>query len=362
MAKNQKVVDIADQIENKKPKKEKPEIWFDSGITRLNLSLSDHPDRAFMGGSIVNIAGHKQTGKTQLDLMVLAKAIYSGLDYDFIYDDAEAALTFDISGNFGTLTKEKLEIKSIENEKNSCSHSIEDLGRNLIKKINNGKPFIYAIDSLDCLPSDAEIKRHNNKKFLNGAEIEGSYGMERAKALGAIFRLVNKELKETNSLLIINSQARDNVGFGFTKDTRSGGRAIDFYISYMLWLKVLKTKKEKDLKIGKNIQFSITKNRNKSQYFEKIGGKLRDGEFIVLDEIGIDNTGTNCQFLISNYWKKEGKKYQINDFDDPTTKWEKDIPLWIEENNYEERLKQLCYNEWIKIEESVLQNRKSNFN
>ena len=365
------IQDLADQIENKKPKKEKEEIWFSSGIDILNMSLSDHHDRAFIGGSIVNIAGHKQTGKTQLDLMILAKAIHSGIDYDFIYDDAEAALNFDISGNFGSLTKEKLEIKSIDDPNNPCSKTVEDLERNLLRQINKGKPFIYAMDSLDCLPSDAEVKRHNDKKYLEGKEIESSYNMERAKLLGTTFKLVNKAIKETNSLFIINSQARDNIGFGRTKDTRSGGRAIDFYISYLIWLKVKKTIKEKDLKIGKNIQFSITKNRNKSQYFEKVGGKLRDGEFIVLDEIGIDNVGTNCQYLTENgYWKKEGKKYSINDFDDPTTQRGKEcgkirfahvIPKWIEEWGYEEKLKQICYNEWIKIEESVMQYRKPNF-
>ena len=353
---------LADQIENKKQKKEKPEIWFDSGLTRLNMSLSDHPGRAFIGGSIVNIAGHKQTGKTQLDLMILARAIYSGMDYDFIYDDAEAALNFDISGNFGSLTKEKLEIKSIDDSKNPCSKTVEDLERNLIKQIEKKKPFIYAMDSLDCLPSQAEVNRHNDKKYLEGKEIDSSYNMERAKLIGTTFKLINKAVKETNSLFIINSQARDNVGFGFTKDTRSGGRAIDFYISYMIWLKAKKSIKEKDLKIGKNIVFSITKNRNKSQYFERVGGKLRDGEFIVLDEIGLDNVGTNCHYLIENgYWKKEGKKYSINDFGDPTSQWEKDIPKWIEENEHEEKLKQICYNEWIKTEESVIQGRKPNF-
>jgi RecA/RadA recombinase len=360
--KENNINELVEQIENKKPKKEKEEVWFDSGLTRLNLSLSDHPERSFLGGSIVNIAGHKQTGKTQLNLMILAKAIYSGMDYDFIFDDAEAALNFDISCNFGSETKKKLGIKSINDTDNLCSKTVEDLERNLIKQIYKKKPFIYAMDSLDCLPCDAEIKRHSDKKYLAGKELDGSYNMERAKLIGTTFKLVNKAIKETNSLFIINSQARDNVGFGFTKDTRSGGRAIDFYISYMIWLKVKKTLKEKNLKTGKNIQFSITKNRNNSQYFERVGGKLRDGEFTVLDEIGIDNVGTNCQYLIErDYWKKDGKKYAINDFNDPTTRSGEDIPKWIEENDHEEKLKQICYDEWIKTEESVIQGRKPNF-
>jgi len=156
--------------------------------------------------------------------------------------------------------------------------------------------------------------------------------------------------------LLTLSQTRDNIGFGatFKPKVRSGGKALDFYSSSIIWLSRLSQIKERDRKVGTNIGFKVSKNKN--------NGKLRDGKITLLNELGIDDVGSMCDYLVDeNHWLKEGKKVVIKDFDDPTSMFQKHIPAYIEDNNYTTKLKELCEATWLNVEESLNTGRKRRF-
>jgi len=96
--------------------------------------------------------------------------------------------------------------------------------------------------------------------------------------------------------LMIISQIRDNIGvsFGETK-TRTGGRAMDFYASQILWLAQLKrldrTVRKQKRVYGIQVKAQCKKN--------KIGLPFREAEFPILFGYGVDETEAMLAWLES---------------------------------------------------------------
>src|SRR5206468_8961680 len=104
---------------------------------------------------------------------------------------------------------------------------------------------------------DAEQKREID---------DGSYGANKAKKMGELFRRLVADLEEANVLLIVVSQLRDKIGVMFgEKQTRTGGRALDFYASHIVWLaeigKIKKTIQKVERVIGVNVRARVKKNK-----------------------------------------------------------------------------------------------------
>jgi hypothetical protein len=87
----------------REPRKIETDILIPSGSTLLNCACSDNPFGAYPLGKIVTIPGGSVSGKTILCLTTFAEAnlIKTLDDYDFIYDDIEEALEFDMTYLFG---------------------------------------------------------------------------------------------------------------------------------------------------------------------------------------------------------------------------------------------------------------------
>lgn len=90
-------------------------------------------------------------------------------------------------------------------------------------------PILYIIDSLDALTSEAELNRDVRK---------GSYNLEKQKLLGEFFRKEIRRLKAAKVCLIIISQTRVRIGpmIRGSKYTRTGGDALNFYASVVIYL------------------------------------------------------------------------------------------------------------------------------
>ena len=100
--------DVAQQIQQvaHKPREKRgvdTGLLYPTGSSMLNLCCSDKVDGGFKLGTIVTLPGSSASGKTMLAITSLACGICSGRfqNYTFIYDDAEAALDFDIEYLFG---------------------------------------------------------------------------------------------------------------------------------------------------------------------------------------------------------------------------------------------------------------------
>jgi len=154
-----------------------------------------------------------------------------------------------------------------------------------VDAIPEDTPGLYIIDSMDALSDEAEMKRDIG---------EGSYGANKAKKLSEMFRKLVKVMGKKKMTFMVVSQIRDkmNVSFG-KKTTRSGGRALDFYASQIMFLahvKTLKaTRKGIERSVGVNVKVKCEKN--------KVGLPFRECQFPIMFGYGVDDLRANLEML-----------------------------------------------------------------
>lgn len=194
-----------------------------------------------------------------------------------IYLEAEAAFDVEYARALGLpvddmefLTEDELPDFTIESWYTYTQALIEEL-------LKTNQECLFIVDSLDALSDREERKR--------GID-EGSYNMSKPKLIGQLFRRLVKDIEKVKLHLMIISQIRDKIGVTFgAKHTRSGGKALDFYATQILWLSQLK-KLERTIKkqtriYGLNVKAKCTKN--------KVGLPFRECEFPIIFGYGIDD-------------------------------------------------------------------------
>lgn len=230
---------------------------------------------------IANIVGDKSTGKTLLAIEACANFAHVYPRGDIWYNEAEGAFDLPYANALG-LPKNRLEL--IED----CD-TVEDFYNHLdgVLEEDRGRPGLYILDSLDSLSDDAEMAR--------GIE-EGSYGAQKAKKMSELFRRLTRRIKTSEVCLIIISQVRDAIGVTFgSKHTRTGGRALDFYASQVLYLAQLgavkRTIDKVSRPVGVDIRAKCTKN--------KVGLPRRECDFSILFGYGVDDVASSLMWLDS---------------------------------------------------------------
>ncbi len=328
--------------------------FIPSGSTMLNLACSDTAKGAFVLGRITTLPGGSASGKTMLMLTMLAECTMDKTfdNYNLIYDDGEETRDgFDIEYLFGKKLNHRI------SEKLQHSQTIQDFKMNILSRIKNKESFIYVLDSLDSLSSDEELEkeykaavtRAKNHELIK--ELKGSYKTEKAKIMGETLRIINNQIKYSQSALFIVQQERTNIGvtWGSSKTT-SGGMAPFFYSTHQVWLNkkstITKDIKNQKRKVGHKIIASVKKN--------KITGKLRDIEFDIYYDYGIDDIQSCIDFLVmTGHWEKTG--VNINAFGLSANK-SKIIEL-IEKENLKDELQNITEKVWMGIEDSLRLNR-----
>jgi protein RecA len=243
-------------------------------------------DNVFGGGYVLgrmaNIVGDKSTGKTLLAIEACSNFIRSYPKGKIRYAEAEAAFDKKYAEALG------MPVASVTFEKNIFT--IEDFFESIekvCKESSLAKPILYVLDSLDALSDRGEKDRDIG---------EGSYNLTKQKKLSELFRRKIQELESSNVCLIIISQIRDKIGvtFGETK-MRTGGKAMDFYASQVIWLseiqKLKRTIDKVDRVTGIQVRAKCKKN--------KIGLPFRECDFPLLFGYGIDDLTANVEWLIA---------------------------------------------------------------
>jgi len=351
------------------------EEFISTGSTLLNLALTDNINCGWQKGKMANIIGDSSSGKTFLALTTFAEAA-NDEDYDdfrLIMDDAEHANMFDIPKLFGKKTAKRIEPPAILKGEDCPSETIEDFHVNLRKALAKINPFIYILDSMDALDSEADqkkmeefMKNHEKKrKALEKAkegedakavkDVSGSYGMAKAKKNSDILKDCCGKLEKSDSILLIISQTRDNINpMSFEKKTRSGGKALKFYATHELWTaNGGKLKGTGNRVIGVKCIVKVTKN--------KITGKCREVEIPIFYDMGIDDIGSCIDFLIEEEFWKGGTKIDTKGYfaKEPLTR-NKLIDL-IEDKDFESQLKHLVGKVWKTIEDNLKLDRKRRY-
>lgn len=268
--------------------------YFASGSSKTNIAWSSSGccvfDEALGGGyalgRVVNIVGDKSSGKTLLAMEACANFARDYSNGWIRYAETEAAFDPEYAGALG-IPMDRIML----NPSGAPMRTVEAVYADMVDSMDKfkGRPGVYIVDSLDAITDEAEEKRDFD---------EGSYGGTKPKQIGKLFRLLVERFHAQQVLVIIISQLRDklNVTFGETK-TRSGGRALDFYATHIVWLAELSKEKKTIAKneriIGVNVQAYVKKN--------KVGLAFRKVDYPILYGYGIDDLTAGIEWLIENH-------------------------------------------------------------
>lgn len=282
---------IADQIELEP----EPEVIIQGNyFTSENKSLELIPSgccllNCIIGGGwsigrIANIVGDRSVGKTLLAIEASANFALKYPRGRIFYREAEAAFDIGYAEALG-MPVDRVEF-SEEGKFDTVEDFFEDLDGILSELIKQNVPGLYIVDSLDALSDREELHREIDK---------ATYGANKAKQMSSLLRRLARKVKLSRMCVIIISQVRDNIGAMFgEKSTRSGGRALDFYASQVVYLtrlgSVKRTIKGIERPIGIKLRARCTKN--------KIGLERREAEFELHFGYGVDNLGANVEWLL----------------------------------------------------------------
>ena len=339
MGRKKKEVTNIEVSENEKPI-ERDLKFVSSGSTNLNLALTNSLDNGYPVGKIVNLVGDKQLGKSLLCLEVMMYAHYKlrkNYDIKMIYNDVESALNTENAIQIG------FPMDVIEFRKSpTMEHWQKDLEAE-VKNSDNYDLVIYVLDSLDAISTETELEQEIGEK---------TYGMDKQKKLSEFFRKLTQKIDNKNILLIVVSQIRENIGVSFgEKHRRSGGKALDFYASQIVWLYNKGQSKNGNVTTGIEVKAKVKKYR--------VWKPFRECDFNILFEYGIDDLGSMVDFLIDNkYYMKSGNG-QIKLGDKIISKEE--LIQYLSENNQEQETKNAVKMVWDKIEEDAKIVRKPKY-
>ena len=333
-----------------------------TGSTLLNLALSEDVSGGFPLGSMSNLVGGRSAGKSILALSCCAEMTqYEEFDNcRLIYDDIEQANSFDMEYLFGEEMVNRLEAPRYDKDREpEYSATIQDLQDNLIAAMEKGEQFFYIVDSLDGLSSTEELDKAQDEKKAreSGKKTTGSYGMYNAKYLKRILRMTAKGLRKTNSGLLVLSQVIDNTDMmSFKKHKRAGGNALGHYAVCEVWMhskkKIPKTHKGVTLNIGTETVAKVERT--------KITGKVREAQFSIYYDYGIDDLGSMVDWMVKNkIWEKKGNT--INSGSLGITAGRDKLIREIEKNDLEDDLKEAVEKAWVGIEENLKLKRKRKY-
>ena len=272
-----------------------------------------------MKGKYYFLVGDSTSGKTFFSMTCMAEATRNEnfKDYDLIYDNVEDGMLMDIQRLFGAEVERRIEPPSTDDDGLPVySETIEEFYYHLDDRIKTGRPFIYVLDSMDGLSSEAEGKKFGEQKKAHrgGKESKGSYGDGKAKKNSSGLRKALSGIRDTGSILIIIAQTRDILDaqmFG-PKKTRSGGHALKFYATAEIWTalggQIKRQVRGRQRKIGDKIRIRLKKNR--------VTGKLHEVWAAIYPSYGVDDIGSNIDYLLAEkWWTKAGQTVKAKEFD-----------------------------------------------
>ncbi len=365
-----KVNDVKKALKKKKRRERLSfKDFLSTGSTLLNLACTGKPYCGFAKGRYYFIVGDSISGKTFLSLTCLAEASLNPNfdDYRFIYDNSEGGALMDIKRFFGKRVFKRMEPPSWDKGP-LYSSTIEEFYYNVDDAISlaieskGQRPFIYILDSMDSLSSESEADKFDKQKTAHrkGKETAGSYTDGKAKWNSQKLRRLLTPLRNTGSILIVISQTRDSLGFGFEKKTRSGGRALRFYACLEMWSsvkkKITKTIAGKKRQLGVECLIQIKKNRI-------IGKEPTRDEAIIIPiyhSFGIDDIGSCVNYLVEEkHWGQKDNIIRAPEFRFKGPKGK--LISHIEANEMEKDLRDIVAEVWNEIEVACEVKRKRRY-
>lgn len=310
--------------------------FFSSGCKLLDLMLGG----GWAEERICNVVGDKSTGKTLLMIEACANFILKYPKGKIHYRECESAFDRGYASTLG------MPVEVIDfGDKEGPLETVEDLFEDIEwlvgqqKKVKSPQPILYIVDSLDALTDRSEMKRDID---------EGSFGANKAKQMSQLFRRLVRKLTYSRMTLMIVSQVRDKIGMMVgKKTTRSGGRALDFYASQVVYLTQMGRVKRTVGGVERPVALQIRAYADKN----KVGLPFREANFNIQFGYGIDDISACVEWLIKV--KARGAPASREDYLKKYNKMSDE-----DARDERKRLHQMVEEEWYGIEKRFLPARK----
>ena len=321
--------------------------YLSTGLTLLNLATYGRLDGGLCKGHIYRIAGRSSAGKTFLARTILAEAVNnSAFDgYDLVYDDVERGALMDTEKFFGKKLVDRLvpPARSRSGEP-LYSESISDFYQSLSERLRKGRKLIWVEDSMDSL----------NSAVVDGKSKESKMGDGKAKVNAQELRKLIEPLQDTGSILILVSQAHDDLRSPLPVEIASGGHALEYYSTLDIWLRRIKSLKKsyrgQDYPVGTLIQARIKKNR--------LSGQDRVIHFPFYPEMGIDDVGSCVDFLATVHVWERHKSGVIDGF---ISAPREELIAHIEEKHLLKSLRAKVVEAWREMQTALGTERRSRY-
>jgi len=271
--------------------------WISTGVDVLDSIMGEGVPE----GRIVEIFGDESTGKSTLGLSILRQVQLKGDNYIPVLIDTEASFDTKRAEELGLDVGRLLyvDLDTIED--------IFDFMKNIAKEIKSKGNYRTVIvwDSLAATTTKAE---------LEGMVGDQQYGLH-ARLLSQGFRMYRRLMSEYNVTLVVINQTREamNTGYFGPSYVTFGGKALKFYSSIRLRMRVSEKIKKGDEVVGVKIRAETVKNKVYSPFKEC---------YIYLDfEKGFDNFYSSVEYLLqkgvlkksSGWVEYKNKKYRVVD-------------------------------------------------
>jgi recombination protein RecA len=306
--------------------------FFSCGCTLLDCALGG----GWAERRVINIVGDKSAGKTLLAMEAAANFAIRYKNGIIRYKECEAAFDPRYASNLG-VPMDRIDFgKSLE--------TVEDLFEELNAAVKQKTPQLVIVDSLDALTDRAETERDID---------EGTYGTNKARKMSEMFRRLVRKMDQSDLTLIIISQVRSKIGLSFGRQTtRTGGKALDFYASQIVYLSHMETVYRTVGSVKRPIAIEVAAKLDKN----KVGLPLREARFRLDFGYGIDDLVTCMMWL-----KEVGHLNGVGITDKEYTKFVKSIANAETEKEYRARLlpiQKAVKLAWNEIESGFLPRRR----
>lgn len=263
----------------------RPEVKvYSTGSLMLDLALERG---GVPRGRIVEIYGPAMAGKTTISFLHLAEVQRAGEGY-VAFIDAEHAFDPKLAAEYGVDLNELVYVnpKTAEN----AIDTVEAL-------IRSGRFRAIVVDSVSALTPSKVAES----------------SMEQA-TIGLLARLMSIAMQKLNGIawqhdceVIFINQIREKVGVMYgNPETTSGGRALPFYSSVRLHVRMGDQIKEKDEVVGHIVKVKVTKN--------KVGTPFKEAAFPLMYGKGVDRVDEVSQIsVLAGFIEQAGAWFRYKD-------------------------------------------------